>query len=70
MKIKEIKKKFEKARLLLREHGNLDALLKHIIKAKEEHPDQKEEFAIDERYFQNITKRIKGIESELSDLFK
>lgn len=70
MKIKEIKKKFEKAKSLMKEHAGLDALLKHMIKVKEEHPEQSDDFTIDERYFQNVTKRIKAIESELSNLFK
>ena len=70
MKIKEIRKKVKRANDLMKEHSLLDSTLKAIIRIQEEHPEQRDELSIDEKYFQNVTRTIKRVESELSDLFK
>lgn len=67
MKIAEIKKKLDRAKHLLSEYSMLDTMIKSMLKAKKEHP---EELNFEEWYFENITKRMITIKNELNNLFK
>jgi hypothetical protein len=67
MKISSIRNKFDKAKALLSEYSMLDALIKAMIKAQKERP---EELGMNEVYFANVSKRIENIKLELEELFK
>lgn len=67
MKISEIKNRVSIAKMLLAEYSMVEAMIKSMLRAKKEHP---EEFQFGETYFENITKRLIIIKKELDNLFK